>query len=913
MLILSILSVSILGGFAQATPRLRIRFDDNWKFRRDPVETRAETNQLLWSWQPSSAKSLDEVPMPTGDWRPYRIGRNVLHRTPEFALFRVALDSKPLDGRVLHFESVDDNAQVYLNGKPVARQIGYGVPFDADLRDAWRTNAPNEVLVLIENTGGEGGINGAVSFEKATPPELAPDEAGMGFQDTAWRTVHLPHDYVVEGTFAKNEETGHGSLPRTRAWYRKSFTPPNDWQGKSVWVQFDGVYRNSDVYLNGGKLGHQNSGYIGFRYKLNGLLRFGQTNVLAVRVDPRQDEGWWYEGGGIYRHVWINVADPIHVDPNGIFVKTERAGDSVRVIISTQLHNDSEQAANVTLKTWWVDPSGHSSKSIVATNGIGAGSLGRYEQEGVENSPALWTMEHPLLYTLHTQVLQNGRLLDEQSTPFGIRTIRFDKDRGFLLNDVPVKLKGTCNHQDHAGVGIAMPDNLLVWRLAQLKKMGSNAYRCSHNPPPPELLDACDRMGILVMDETRHLGDTSLPKSPHGTKAEDLSEVKEMILRDRNHPSIIIWSLYNEEPLQGTPEGAAIFTKTRDVVDALDGTRPCSGATNFGYDRGIVDVTHLFGINYAINEYDRVRARKPDLPLFGSETASTVSTRGEYVNDAEKGYVSAYDVNFPGWAATAEAAWQPLAARPWMAGGFVWTGFDYKGEPTPYGWPCINSHFGILDIAGFPKDNFYYYQSVWGDKPMVHVLPSWNGPVRPGQSVDVWAYSNGDAVELFLNGKSLGRQTMPPLGHVHWSVPFYPGKLEANAYRAGSLIATDKVETTGPAVAIRLRTERTQILGDREDLSVVIAELVDAKGRVVPDAANDIHFTIEGAAEIGGVGNGDPSDHDPDKADHRRAFHGLCMVLAQSNGKAGEIKVRAKSKGLTGAALTLAAKTSRER
>jgi beta-galactosidase len=889
-----------------ATPRQHIRFDDGWKFFREPMKSAQGFDQFQWSWQPSTAKSLDDIPSPTADWRPYRTGQNVLHHTPEFALFRATLDGNSLAGRVLHFESVDDNAQVYLNGKAVGRKIGYSVPFDVDVSSAWQTGHPNELLVLVENTGGEGGINGRVKFELPAPPESVPAEAAPAFQDGAWRTVHLPHDYVVEGTFNADEETGHGSLPRPLAWYRKTFSAPDSWRGNSVWVQFDGVYRNSDIYFNGVKLGHQNSGYIGFRYDLSKLLRFGQDNVLAVHVDPTKDEGWWYEGGGIYRHVWINVAAPVHISPDGIFVRSTVTGDTAKVEISTEVTNPSPESTHVTVRNWWIDPSGLPSNLLSSA----VGPTGIVDQQGTIGSPVLWTLDAPKLYGLRTQVLADGKVVDEQITHFGVRTIRFDKDQGFFLNGVPVKLQGTCNHQDHAGVGTAMSDSLLVWRLTELKKMGSNAYRCSHNPPAPELLDACDRMGILVMDETRHLGNTTAPKSPHGTKADDLSEVAAMVRRDRNHPSIIIWSLYNEEPLQGTVEGGDIFVKTRTLVDSLDGTRPCAGATNYGYDKGIVDVTNLYGINYNTWVYDPLHKRKPDLPLFGSETASTVSTRGEYVNDPAKGYVSAYDLNFPGWAATAENAWQPLAARPWMAGGFVWTGFDYKGEPTPYGWPCINSHFGIIDIAGFPKDNFYYYQSVWGTTPMVHVLPSWNGPVKAGEPVDVWAYSNGESVELLLNGTSLGRQTMPPLGHVHWSVPFAPGTLEARAYRRGVLIATDKVETTGPAVAIKLKTDRSKILGDGEDLTVVTVQLVDSKGRVVPDASEDIHFTIDGAAAIGGVGNGDPSDHDPDKADHRKAFHGLCMVLAQSNGKAGEIVVRAHGKGLAAGQLTLSAQSS---
>lgn len=377
-----------------------------------------------------------------------------------------------------------------------------------------------------------------------------------------------------------------------------------------------------------------------------------------------------------------------------------------------------------------------------------------------------------------------------------------------------------------------------------------------------------------------------------------------MVARDRNHPCVMAWSLYNEEPLQASSEGTAIFKAMRDEVNELDGTRLCTGAQNFGYVGGMLDVTDLFGFNYNIREYDGVHKAHPNLPLFGSETASALSTRGIYANDPVRGYVSAFDVNAPGWGATAEAAWRPLAERSWMAGGFVWTGFDYKGEPTPYAWPCINSHFGIMDICGFPKDTYWYYKSWWGDAPVVHLLPHWNWE---GGTIKVWAHSNADRVELLLNGRSLGSKDVPKWGHVEFDVPYAPGTLEAKGYRGSSVVASDRVETTGAPAAIRLTTDRTKLLADAEDLSVVKVEIVDAQGRVVPTAGNEVQFMIDGAGEIGGVGNGDPSDHDPDKADHRKAFNGLCMALVKSNGKSGPVILRATSPGLKGARLTFEA------
>jgi len=885
-------------------PRLRIRFDANWQFRRDPDQTVASpVGPFSWQWKRVETGSVDIKSLPadleSGGWQDTRLGRTVMRDRVRWGWFRTNLGSNAADAaKALTFESVDDNAVVFLNGVLLGKHEGYGDEFSFAVKDAWKPAGPNTLYVLIENTGGEGGINGGITLESPAGPALTPPEASPTYVDSKWRTVHLPHDYVVEGTFKKGEDVGHGSLPKPTAWYRKSFDVPASYKDKAVWIDFDGVYRNSTVYLNGEKLGTESSGYIGFRYDISSKLKYGKKNVLAVHVDPRKNEGWWYEGGGIYRHVWLNVADSTHIQPDSTFVKSTVNGAGATISASF-----SVQAVGAPLKvvSSVVDPKGH----VLAAATVTGPSAGEFRQNFVLPKAMLWSIEQPNLYKFDAKIYRGSKLVDRVITPFGIRTTRFDKDKGFFLNGKPVKLKGTCNHQDHAGVGIAMPDGLLDWRIRKLKEMGSNAYRCSHNPPAAELLEACDRLGMLVMDETRHLGDTTLPKSPRGTKADNLSELKRLVLRDRNHPSVIMWSLYNEEGLQGTDEGAQIFLKMKAAVDALDGTRPSSGATNFGYGAGIQNVTDLFGFNYNIYAYDEARRKYPNQAMFGSETASTVSTRGIYANDAAKGYVSAYDVNHPAWAETAEHAWKPLAERDWMAGGFVWTGFDYKGEPTPFEWPCINSHFGILDICGFPKDNFFYYKAWWGNKPVVHVLPHWNWPGKEGQNIDVWVQSNAEEVELILNGKSLGKKAMPKYEHLSWSVPYTPGTVEARGYSGGKLIASDKVETTGVPAAIRLKTTRTKLLADNEDLSPVEVEIIDAKGRVVPDASNLIQFEVEGPGAVVGVGNGDPSDHDPDKATKRKAFSGLCMALVGAKGDAGKIVLTATGSGLRSASIEI--------
>jgi len=473
-----------------------------------------------------------------------------------------------------------------------------------------------------------------------------------------------------------------------------------------------------------------------------------------------------------------------------------------------------------------------------------------------------------------------------------VRTIRFDADKGFFLNGKPVKVQGTCNHQDFVGVGIGVPDSLQYWRVRQLQAMGSNAWRMSHNPPTPALLDACDELGMLVMDENRHVGDSE----------ENLADLASMVLRDRNHPSIIIWSMCNEEwGTQGSPQGAHIFSHMMDKVHQLDTTRPvsCAQSDVNTWGKGFSSVEDLQGCNYGSGrDYDRVHAASPKKPVYGSETASTLTTRGEYADDRRRAFVTSYNMT--------DGTWKPIADRPWMFGAFPWTGFDYKGEPTPYGWPCINSHFGILDMCGFPKDNYYYYQSWWKTQPVVHVMPHWNWPGKEGQDIRVVAFSNCARVELLLNGQSLGAKAMPKNEHLEWRVKYASGELVAKGFDAnGKVTATDTVQTAGAAAALRLSTQRPTLIADGEDVSPVKVEVLDDKGRVVPTADNLVAFQVTGAGATAGVGNGNPSDHDPDQADNRRAFNGLCMVVVRAGQQPGDIEVKATAPGLKPASLSL--------
>jgi len=728
------------------------------------------------------------------------------------------------------------------------------------------------------------------------------------FDESKWRAVDLPHDWAVELEFQNDAGlVNHGFKPLDRnypatsiGWYRRVFEIPASDLGKRLRIEFDGVFRDCTVILNGQFIGRNMSGYAPFSYDVTDLLNYGAKNILIVRADATQGEGWFYEGAGIYRHVWLTKTDSFHIAQWGSFVHSNVQGADALLLISTEVENQSEQSIVFNVTSRIVDKSGN----IVATTETQSMRADPWmnmtlaARARVQN-PLLWSLEEPNLYRALTtlQDANSRRATDHYVTTFGIRTIKFDPDEGFFLNGKPVKIKGTCNHQDHAGVGSALPDRIQYYRIERLKEMGVNGYRTSHNPPTPELLDACDQLGMLVMDETRRMS----------SDAEAMGDLERMIRRDRNHPSVIIWSLANEEPLQGTGRGARIVSTMRRLARRLDPSRPVTTAMDDAWGEGVSGVVDVQGFNYKHGpEIDAFHRRFPRKPAIGTETGSTVSTRGIYANDKEQGYVSAYDLNFPPWAATAETWWKIYAERRFLSGGFFWTGFDYRGEPTPYEWPCINSHFGAIDTCGFPKDNFYYYQAWWSDKPVLHVFPHWNWPGKEGQEIDVWCHSNLDKVELFLNGRSLGTKEVVRNSHVEWKVPYQPGTIEARGYQGGRQVVVDKRETTGGPAKIMLRPDRPQLKADGEDVALVEVQVLDHQGRLVPVADNDIVFDASGKGQIIGVGNGDPSSHEPDKAHKRRAFNGLCLVIVQSQKEPGEIRLEATSAGLEPATLVLA-------
>jgi beta-galactosidase len=686
--------------------------------------------------------------------------------------------------------------------------------------------------------------------------------AAAKFEDAAWRKLDLPHDWAVEAPFAANGSHSHGykavgrNFPDSSVgWYRKPFVVPAADLGRRISVEFDGVFRDAIVWINGFYLGRQPSGYTGFRYDLTDYLNYGGENVIAVRVDATMEEGWYYEGAGIYRHVWLTKTAPLHVAPLGTFVTTEVTGDTAEITARTTVTNEGSAAATFEIEQSIVDADGRSvtaAQSIAGT--LAPGDTGEFPCKLSVAHPRLWSLESPALHRLVTTIRADRAVVDRYETTFGIRTIRFDPDAGFFLNGQRVELKGTNNHQDHAGVGVAVPDALQAFRIARLKEMGSNAYRCSHNPPTPELLAACDRLGMLVLDENRLMG-----PSP-----EQLSQLEQMIRRDRNHPSVILWSLGNEEwAIEGNIKGARIASSMQAFAQRLDPTRRTTVANSGGWG-GISTVIDVVGYNYIDQTNpDEQHAKFPHQPGVGTEETTTQCTRGIYFDDRPNAHLSPQSKGDSG--GNCEKGWNYYASRPFLAGLFFWTGFDYRGESTPFGWPAVSSQFGLLDSCGFPKDSYYYLKSWWTDQPVLRVYPHWNWPGREGQEISVGCYSNHEAVELLLNGQSLGKKDMPRNGHLEWKVVYQPGALEARGFRGGSVVETTRVETTDKPAALRLAPDRAELKADGADVSVISVRAADAKGRTVPTADNTITFELQGPGRILGVGNGDPVSHEPDR------------------------------------------------
>jgi beta-galactosidase len=733
--------------------------------------------------------------------------------------------------------------------------------------------------------------------------------AKAGFDDSKWRALNLPHDWAVELLFVWDEEQkSHGYKPLGRrypdtsvGWYRREFDIPARDQGRRVWIEFDGAFRDALIFLNGCFIGRNDNGYAPFRFDLSDFLNYGAKNYIVARVDAAFGDGWFYEGAGIYRHVWLNKMDPLHLGKWESVVRSTVSGGSAELALSTVVENQGTQPENANVSWKILDPSGNTVATAEApARQVAADSSAGFHASARLANAALWSPDEPNLYIAIVTVSTNGTARDAEGVNFGVRTAHFDAQKGFFLNGKSLKIQGTCNHQDHAGVGAALPDRLQAFRVGVLQQMGCNAVRTSHNMPTPEWVDACDRMGMMMMCETRQMS-----ANPSG-----LAQLEVMVKRYRNSPSIIIWSIGNEEWQLQEPmaeQGAKIAATMVRKCHELDPTRVVSAAVNGNNKQGISDALDIIGFNYNLQLPDGYHQANPTRPLFGSETSSAIGTRGEYTTDPLRNTVSAYDVPVQ-WGESAEQWWTFYGTREWEAGGFAWTGFDYRGEPTPYGWPSISSQFGIVDTCGFPKDNFYYYKAWWGKEPMLHLLPHWNFKGEEGNEIAVWVYSNLDEVELLVNGNSAGRQKVPRLGHVEWKVRYEPGAIEARGYKNGNQTLTAKRETTDPAATLRLTADRTEINADGEDVAVLRVEALDKQGRLVPLAQDLIHFNVTGEGTLIGVGNGNPNCQESDKKPMRSLFNGLAQVILQATKTAGSMQIEARCHGLTPAQLTITTK-----
>jgi len=732
--------------------------------------------------------------------------------------------------------------------------------------------------------------------------------AGTGaFDDSDWRAVDLPHDWAIELPFTNDPAlSSKGFYPLGRkypetsvGWYRRVFELPATDAGKRLTIEFDGSYRETMVVFNGFYIGQHSGGYDAFSVDVTDFANPGGRNVLLVRVDATSSDGWFYEGAGIYRHVWLVKANPVHVKQWGTFVSSKVEGDTATLSIRTEVGNREKDARTVRVVSSILDPKGTVvGSSPSAPMSITADKSHEYKQEIVIRRPMLWSLEERNLYRLMTEVRAGADVVDRYETRFGIRTAHFDAEKGFFLNGKPVKLKGTCNHQDHAGLGAAVPDAVQYYRVRKLQEMGCNSLRTSHNPPTPELLDACDELGMLVFDETRMMS-----SNPEG-----LSQFAHLVRRDRNRPSVFMWSMGNEEGQANTERGVQILTAMKAVSTELDGTRPVSIAPTGAIGTGGLAVCDVIGYNYMDPGAEAYHKAHPEKPVIGTETVSAVGTRGIYVTDKTKGFVSSYDPYTTTGRASAEGWWSFCNSRPWVSGGFVWTGFDYRGEPSPNGWPNISSQYGILDTCGFPKDSFYYYQSWWTAKSVLHLFPHWNWPGMEGKKIAVWVHSNMDKVELLVNGKSLGTKEVKKDSHVAWDVEYVAGTIEARGYKGDTVAMTSKRETTGSPARMVLSADRQEISADGEDVAMFAVEVQDAQGRVVPITDNEVTFQVTGAGKLIGTGNGDPTNQQPDKGASRKAFGGYCMALVQAAKKEGSITVEATSPGLASAKVKIEAK-----
>jgi beta-galactosidase len=728
------------------------------------------------------------------------------------------------------------------------------------------------------------------------------------FNDSLWQEVQVPHDWVTMLPYAPEASHSHGyktvgwKYPETSVgWYRKTLKIGTEDLGKRLMLRFDGIFRNAQVWFNGFYMGTEPSGYVTQVYDITPYIKYGDENLICVRADASLEEGWFYEGAGIYRDVWLEKSAEVSVAPFGTFIRADlkrKPGDAV-LSVRTEVTNSGLREQRYTVDLRLLDADG---REVMYVKDSHSDVLRAKDTRGnlsmmVVKAPRLWSPDDPYLYQVEHIVKVDNQVTDVYTTTIGIRDIAFDAEKGFILNGQPLKLKGVNMHQDHAGVGAAIPDALQAWRIRQLKAMGCNAYRASHHPMTPALLDICDREGMLVIDENRLMG----------INEEHLRLLERMIKRDRNHPSIILWSDGNEEwGLENTVQGTRVAEAMREYTRLFDPSRPSTVANAGGVE--LIKGLDVVGFNYIVqNDVDNRKKQNPSWKIVGTEETTGCGTRGWYFNspDYPGRMVSINRTDQPGVENVIERGWQFYAERPWAAGLFYWTGFDYRGEPNPLSYPAHDSEFGILDYCGFWKDEAWYLKSWWTNEPVLHVFPHWNLQGHEGEQLELWAYSNCDEVELTVNGRHLGRQPMPRNGHLTWKAVYQPGRVVAVGYRNGKRILTQILETTKPAYRTVLKADRQTIAADGRDLAVVTVEVQDQKGRIVPDACPMLTFRIAGDARILGVGNGDPmylGDDHPKTMDAKEfsipAFNGLAQVLVQATEVPSAITLSCFSDGL---------------
>ncbi|HVV52144.1 MAG TPA: glycoside hydrolase family 2 TIM barrel-domain containing protein [Polyangia bacterium] len=767
----------------------------------------------------------------------------------------------------------------------------------------------------------DGARSTTVSFDAAWKFHLGDVTGAQAttFDDSSWTALDVPHDWSISLPFTQNSPAGAGGgyLNGGVGWYRKTFTLPASSAGQKIFVQFDGVYMDSTVYLNGTQVGARPYGFSSFECDLTAAAKLGASNVLAVRVNNQQPSSRWYSGSGIYRHTWLKTVNPVRVAYTGTAVTTPQVSTtSATVDIAVTVQNDTASAQSVTVASSVGDATGTEvgAASSPATS-VAAGKTATVTQTVTVANPKLWSLAAPTLYSALTTVSVGGAVVDTYTTRFGIRTFAFSATSGFTLNGAAVKLNGTCNHHDLGALGAAVNHRAIEKHLQMLKSMGVNALRTSHNPPAPELLDLADQLGLLVMDEAFDCWDQAKNQYDYARFFNQWStiDIGDMVSRDRNHPSIIIWSIGNE--IQDN-NNATIAASLISAVKAKDSTRAIGQANaNASPGAQVAAMEDVVGLNYAPYTYDSTHSSNPSWKLFASESSSAVRSRGVYktpvtsnILTSSDNQCSSYDNSVVSWGTSAEGSWSSVNTRAFIAGEFIWTGFDYIGEPTPYSWPSKSSYFGAIDSAGFPKDIFYFYQSKWGaaGPTMVHIVPmdwtSWTA----GQSVTVFVYTNADSVELFLNGTSQGSKTMnATTGHLQWSVPFATGTLQAKASKGGTVVATDTVKTAGAAAKLALGADRTSIAADGRDLAYVEVDVVDAQGVVVPKAGNSISVAVSGPGALVGLDAGDSTNHDSYKGTSHAAFNGKLMAIIQSTGTAGTVTVTATSGSLASGSATI--------